>query len=225
MKKITIGPYFAFFEKKTTLKSIRLRFDKQGHLILTAPVFCSEKDAVSFALQHITWIEKHINSAITTMRFKNNDVVSILGKNYLIYHNPLHKKGIMTHNNQIIVGGESDFLHRRITTYAKEEFYRYAQSKALQMASQLQVTIQRITLKNSSSRWGSCSSLNNINLCWKLVFAPIDVIDYVIAHEVAHLKEMNHSPKFWAVVSQLNVRQADAQIWLRKNGKTIQSIE
>ncbi|MBQ9090374.1 MAG: DUF45 domain-containing protein [Alphaproteobacteria bacterium] len=224
MKKIKIGSYFVFFIQKENLKSIRLRFDKNKNIILSAPLFCSEQQAVSFAKQHLNWIAKQIDT-FKTIRFKNNDTISILGQNYIIEHNPLHKKGTIIQDNHIVVGGESTFLHRRITTFAKEQFYQYAQAKALQMAVQLDTPIQKITLKNSSSRWGSCSSLKNINLCWKLVFAPLDVIDYVIAHEVAHLIEMNHSPKFWAVVSQLNVKQADAQIWLRKNGKTIQSIE
>lgn len=79
--------------------------------------------------------------------------------------------------------------------------------------------IKSVNLKYNSSNWGSCSSANNVNLSTRLLFAPKDVIDYVIIHELAHLYEMNHSKKFWDIVSQVMPNYKEKEEWLSKNGR------
>lgn len=223
MKKIKIGSYFALFSKKTGTKSLRLRLDKSGNLILTAPWYCRESQAISFALENLEWIEKQMQHVVPPRKFVNGDSVSILGTVYKICHNPTYKQGIKCENGALLIGGDIAFLHRRLTDFAKQELYAYIQAKAIRMAAQLGEKPHKITLRDTKTRWGSCSSRKDLNFCWKLVFAPLFVIDYIIAHEVSHLKEMNHSAAFWATVAQLNVEQAEAQIWLRKHGREIQA--
>jgi predicted metal-dependent hydrolase len=79
--------------------------------------------------------------------------------------------------------------------------------------------ITSVNLKYNSSNWGSCSSAKNVNLSTRLLFAPKDVIDYVIIHELAHLYEMNHSKKFWDIVSQVMPNYKEKEKWLSKNGR------
>ena len=79
----------------------------------------------------------------------------------------------------------------------------------------------KITLRDTTSRWGSCSSQGNINYSWRLIMAPPDVLNYVVAHEVAHLAEMNHSAQFWAVVERLYPDYAEQRVWLRKHGEDL----
>ena len=225
MEKIQIGDYFLFFCKKAHTKNIRLRFDRKGNLILTAPWFCRKAKAVAFAQQNIDWIQKHAAHQISAKHFQNGDVIMLLGKTYTIFHNPLHKGGVLINDNQLIVGGEETFIHRRITDFAKQRLYEYMQEKVLKMAAALNEKPTKIVLRDTSSRWGSCSSNKRINFCWKLAFAPLFVIDYIAAHETAHLKEMNHGPVFWQTVAKLNVQQAEAQIWLRKHGRELQAVE
>lgn len=224
MEKIQIGDYFLFFSKKTGTKSIRLRFDKSGNLLLTAPWHCPQKKAVAFAQQNLEWIQKQMEQRVLPRKFQKNEVVSLLGKEYQICYNPQHKGGVQICDDKLLIGGDEAFLHRRIIDFAKKIFDAYTRQKAFELAAILNEKPHKITLRNTSSRWGSCSSRKDLNFCWKLVFAPLFVVDYIIAHEVSHLKEMNHSPAFWATVALLNVEQANAQIWLRKNGKTIQAI-
>lgn len=81
--------------------------------------------------------------------------------------------------------------------------------------------IESIRLKNTQSNWGSCSSENNINLSSRLLFAPKDVLDYVIIHELAHLKEMNHSPRFWKIVKNVMPNYKEKEKWLSKHGETL----
>ena len=77
---------------------------------------------------------------------------------------------------------------------------------------------KRISVRDQSTRWGSCSTSGTICFSWRLIFAPAFVLDYVAAHEVAHLREMNHSPRFWALLAQLSPRREAAVAWLRANG-------
>lgn len=225
MEKIQIGDYFLFFSQKKNTKNIRLRFDKKGNLLLTAPWFCRKATALAFAEKNLEWIKNQTAQQVSSRRFRNGDVIMLLGKEYTVCHNKMHKGGILISQNQLIVGGEAEFIHRRITDFAKQQLYTYIQAKVLEMASVLHEKPQKIVLHNTSSRWGSCSSKKRMNFCWKLAFAPLFVIDYIAAHETAHLKEMNHSVQFWQTVARLNVQQAEAQIWLRKYGATLQAVE
>ena len=225
MEKIQIDNYFLFFCKKAHTKNIRLRFDRKGNLILTAPWYCRKAKAVAFAKQNIEWIRAHIAKQPDVKRFRNGESLMLLGNTYVICHQPTHKGGVLIEGNNLIVGGEETFIHRRITDYAKQRLYAYMQEKVLQMAAILNEKPAKIVLRETSSRWGSCSSKKNINFCWKLAFAPLFVIDYIAAQETAHLKEMNHSARFWQTVAKLNVQQAEAQIWLRKHGQELQAVE
>ncbi len=79
----------------------------------------------------------------------------------------------------------------------------------------------RIAVRDTSSRWGSCSSARSLSFSWRLIFAPDYVRDYVVAHEVAHLREMNHGARFWAHVETLTPHMRRARKWLRENGRTL----
>ena len=125
----------------------------------------------------------------------------------------------------MFVGGEKEFLHRRVCNFAKKELLKYIYEKSTSYAALIDKKINKITLKDVSSRWGSCSSKGNLNFCFKLAFAPIFVVDYLIAHEVAHLKEMNHSAAFWQTVALMETEQAKASNWLRKNGADLMKIK
>lgn len=84
-----------------------------------------------------------------------------------------------------------------------------------------QERIENVRLKNNQTNWGSCSSKRNINLASRLLFGPVDVLDYVIVHELSHLKEMNHSPRFWKIVHDVMPNYKDKEKWLKKHGHTL----
>jgi len=88
-------------------------------------------------------------------------------------------------------------------------------------AAKLGVQIGGITLKDTRSRWGSCTAQGQLSLSWRLIFAPPHVLDYVCAHEVAHRLEMNHSPRFWALVEQQSPHRHAATLWLRQHGAAL----
>ena len=225
MKKIKINEIDILFTQRKKQKNIRLYIQKDGMIALSAPSYCSEKKAVEFAYKNFEWIKKHLHMSEKRI-FTHDSTLSIMGSEYQIIHNPNQKGGLKKQNNSLSVGGsEVDFIHRRVSNFAKKELLTYLNQKAFEMAKKIDKTPSKITLKDTSSRWGSCSSKGNLNFCWKIALSPLFVIDYLIAHEVSHLKEMNHGEKFWQTVSKLNVNQAEAEIWLRKNGKELMKIK
>ena len=88
-------------------------------------------------------------------------------------------------------------------------------------ANILGVKYSKINIRDTKTRWGSCSSSKALSFSWRLILAPIDVMEYVIVHEVCHLKEMNHSEKFWRLVFQLYPNYFDAKLWIKRNGKSL----
>ena len=94
-------------------------------------------------------------------------------------------------------------------------------AKAHELAARLDRKPGRITIKDTVSRWGSCSAQGDIALSWRLVMAPAFVAEYVVGHEVAHLREMNHSPAFWAIVRSLGVDHHGGRAWLKQHGAAL----
>jgi hypothetical protein len=108
-------------------------------------------------------------------------------------------------------------LEKRYRQAAKE----YFPQRAAFYADRLGVTFGKIRIAEQKTRWGSCSSNGTLSFNWKLMLAPPRVLDYVVVHEVCHLKEMNHSPRFWAYVEQLMPEYKEYRKWLRENGQTL----
>ncbi len=113
-------------------------------------------------------------------------------------------------------GPQKDAVYRK----ARQIFNR----KAACYSRIMGVTYNRITVKEQKTRWGSCSSKHNLNFNWRLLLAPDEIQDYVIVHELAHLKEMNHSKNFYAVIESVLPDYKSRQLWLRKNGYLLFSM-
>ena len=109
---------------------------------------------------------------------------------------------------------------RRYMETARDIFTR----KAAYYASVMQVTYGRISIREQKTRWGSCSSKGNLNFNWRLIFAPEDVLDYIVVHELAHRKEMNHSPAFYAVVASVLPDYKKEQRWLKEHGNSLWNV-
>ena len=207
--------------KSQRARHILLKQNVKGEIILTYPRFCFKKMAISFAKTQLPWIRTHVQHAPKETIFQLHDQISLLGKNYII------QPGSFGHidGKHIYVSGSADFCHRRVCSLAKKLLGDYIHHKAHEFGHQLNVQPERIVLRNTSSRWGSCSSKKTLSFCWKIAFAPQEVIDYLIAHEVAHLKEMNHSDRFWKTVDLLVSNRKSAEKWLKTNGRKLQTIK
>ncbi len=109
-----------------------------------------------------------------------------------------------------------------VRDFLKREARALCEASALEYGARLGVLPARITMRDTASRWGSCSAARAVSFSWRLIFAPDFVRDYVVAHEVAHLKEMNHGPRFWTLVEKLHPQFEVAQDWLRVHGRSLQ---
>ena len=114
----------------------------------------------------------------------------------------------------------------RTLTDAEREVYRgqarnVFEQKVRYYAGLMNVTYGRIAIRDQKTRWGSCSAEGNLNFNWRLIFAPAGVLDYVVVHELAHRKEMNHSARFWAVVEAYMPEYKKYRNWLKENGNIL----
>ncbi|MCL2749139.1 MAG: M48 family metallopeptidase [Alphaproteobacteria bacterium] len=192
-------------ESRRGLRNITLRpkTTPKKEIHISLPRWTSVSSAIKFAEQKRAWIEKIFARTPTKIKLHEGDKIMVLGQEFLI-------------SNQAL-GGRPEFLERRARDKIKEMFLANAKEIIKTVPPELRPT--RIAVRDTTSRWGSCSSTGTISLSYRLAFAPPEVMRYVIMHELAHRKHMNHSPTFWNAVSELygpGVKRAE--LWLKKNG-------
>ncbi len=201
-----------------------MRLDKTGAVVVSYPFFCSLSKVKQFVNAQADWIDKQRARLPAVRTFRAGDVLTIAGRDYTLVHAP-ESRGTHPHSAVLRVGGAPEFFHRRVCDFIRKETSAYLASRADAYARILGVAHGRITLRDTATRWGSCSGRKSLSFCWKIGLAPDYVIDYLAAHEIAHLREMNHSAAFWETLARLPVRRADAEIWLRRHGRDLQAIK
>ena len=207
--------------KSPLAKRLTLRIDDKNRIpVLTIPRYCSARKAVEFVDSHRDWIQNMLARLPAAGCFENGESITLMGQKIIIMHRP-GQRGTVIKDGFLIVGGEPEFLHRRvcdfIKKYAAKELYKLSCAKAKQIGC----SVRRVTLKDTKSRWGSCSSQSNINYNWRIILAPAHVIDYLVCHEVSHLAHQDHSPAFWNCVASLCPDYEDGRRWLKIRGKEL----
>ena len=119
---------------------------------------------------------------------------------------------------QINVSGEEDHAPRRFSDWLRAEVRRDIAASVAKHAKALGCNPKRLAVRDQATRWGSCSTSGTLSFSWRLIFAPPFVLDYVAAHEVAHMREMNHGPRFWRLVKEAVPTTQKARIWLKSHG-------
>ena len=195
-----------------------------GEVAVVAPSERSVHRALDFARQEGDWIAGRLAKVPAPVTFEPGNTILFKGEPYVIRTAPAERGGVWIDADAstpaLRVSGRGEHAPRRVEDFLKKQA-RHAVSRRVQAhAAALDVTPRRITIRDASSRWGSCSTNGAMSFSWRLILAPNFVLNYVAAHEVAHLREMNHSRRFWRLVDQLvGPKEAeDAQLWLRKNG-------
>lgn len=225
MQNIKIGTIDVLIEKNKRARNLKLRFNKAGMPVVTIPWWVTYRAGEKFARDNVNWILENQDKHPSPRRFEDKMRIELLGQALEISHQPMARRGVWIQDGQLCVSGPAEYLHRRVRDFIKQQAYAFIQAKSLELAARIGCRPTRITLRDTSSRWGSCSAQGHLSFCWKLALAPEYVLEYIIAHEVAHLKEMNHGPAFWKITTTLTEHQADAHIWLKKNGSSLQAWE
>jgi predicted metal-dependent hydrolase len=123
---------------------------------------------------------------------------------------------------RLVVPGGLDHVPRRVADWLKAEARRDLLARSRHHAEAMEARFSRVSVRDTVSRWGSCSTDGNLSYSWRLILTPPFVLDYVCAHEVAHLKHMNHGPRFWALVERHAPRMDEARAWLKREGARLQ---
>jgi len=193
-----------------------------GEVVVTAPARGGPAPALAFARRETLWISRQLQRMPEQVALMPGAEVPYLGLTHPIRHSSVRGPGpVWTEDGIILVSGRLEHAPRRLLDFFKQQSRILFAARAVEYAARLDARPQRITVRDTKSRWGSCSQQGALSFCWRLIFAPDYVRDYVVAHEVAHLKEMNHSPRFWAHVKTLSPDSARAREWLRDHGRTL----
>lgn len=212
--------------KSPKAKRLTLRIDAKERLpILTIPSRCSAKRAVEFVEMHRAWLEENLQKIPAIKHFENGEKISLMGKEYTINHCPQKRCGVMIEEDNIVVSGSKEFLHRRICDFIKKKAQEQLLKKSQTLANKIGCHVNHVSIKDTKSRWGSCSSLENINYNWRICMAPKYVINYLVAHEVSHLLHQDHSREFWQCVKKLCPDAAKGRLWLKNYGKELYRYE
>lgn len=220
-------------------KRIILRMDKKGGgIVLTLPPRTSKKRALEFAASQGVWIAGQLARRPQHTAFAAGATFPFRGVDFLIAGNDTRRTPVWVeeitsgstnvafgdrHNDQHIlnVSGASEHHERRIKDWLKKQARCDLTKAAHYYADEMNVAIKRISVRDTNTRWGSCSSDGSLSFSWRLILAPSFVLDYVCAHEAAHLIEMNHSPNFWALVDAHCPHTQKAKKWLKSNGASL----
>jgi len=178
--------------------------------------------ALDFARGEKDWIARQLAKVPSLVPLMPGTSVPLLGMAHEIRAAAKGPAPVWCADGVIWVRGQAAHAPRRVLDFLKQEARKSFELRALHHGEILGVKPARITVRDTSSRWGSCSSARSLSFSWRLILAPDFVLDYVIAHEVAHLKQMNHSPRFWAEVKKLVPDIAAPQRWLKSHGRELQ---
>jgi len=170
-------------------------------------------------MQKSQWLIDTLEEMPEQKQIKPGVVIPILGRRVRIRHDATVRGAYMLDQDVLTVGGDREFFQRRVTEALKKIAAKEISRRAEMYAARLGKRINRISVRDTRSRWGSCSSTGNLSFSWRLVFAPREVMEYVVAHEVSHLRHMNHSVNFWMQVELMCPSYEAAKVWLRMHGK------
>lgn len=192
-----------------------------GLPVVTLPARASFAQGESFLRKNIGWLERRLDRQPAGAEFCHGGVFPLRGRDCRIVHRG--GRGLVRIEDAggellISVSGAAEHVARRVADWLKRQARADFAAAVARHAAALGKRATGIRIGDARSRWGSCSSSGVLSFSWRLVLAPPNVLDYLAAHEVAHLVEMNHGPQFWAQVRRLDPEFAAARAWLKRHG-------
>lgn len=226
-------------------RSIKIEVKTSGVVVLTRPRYVSEKNAFKFLEEKKSWIidsyKKMIENMPKKMKYEDNDIMYYLGNPYTLKINEVIKLNKINQTQDYILKKTTksivvlDKTNNTIEIYIKEKYnsnenikneilnflaneaYINIKERLDIYSKQMNLQYNMFRIKDTKTRWGSCSSKKNLNFNYKLIFAPQWIIDYVIIHELSHLKHMDHSKNFWSLVGMYAPKYKEAKKWFKDN--------
>ncbi len=203
-------------------RRLALRLDSKDRLFrLTIPYRFSERKAWRFVEEHRDWMADRLAELPPAIYFEHGAVIPLFGQETRIQVDiDPHKKrtDIILKDSILHVSTNKDDPSARILRFLKSLAKEKLSTLSHEKAEKIGKTISSVTVRDTKSRWGSCSADASLSYSWRLILAPTASMDYVVAHEVAHLQHLDHSKAFWAVNRELADNFVEGQYWIRNNG-------
>jgi predicted metal-dependent hydrolase len=219
------GPTRVEWRRSTRARRVSLRINPTGGtVVVTLPPRATRKAGMALLMGHADWVADRLAALPEAVAFVDGATVPIAGVPHRLRHAPQAKGGAWILDQELYIAGAADFIARRTRDFLRQEARRRLGALAMAKAGLIGIMPRRVTVKDTKSRWGSCAPDKSLALSWRLVMAPPFVQDYVVAHEVAHLRHMNHGRQFWALVDDLTPHTRTAIPWLRAEGARLLRI-
>jgi predicted metal-dependent hydrolase len=210
------------WRRSTRARRVSLRIDaRTGAVVVTLPPRAGRRAGMALLTTHAAWVMEKLAALSPHVALAPGSEVLLGGVPHVIRHAPEDPAEARLEPGAIVVGGGAEGLAARVGEFLRGEARRRIGVLTAGHAAMLGVKARAIRLKDTRSRWGSCAPDGTLAFSWRLVMAPDWVLDYVVAHEVAHLRELNHSHRFWAHVARLTPHRDAAVEWLRANGPAL----
>lgn len=223
---VGLQPVPVHFRRNRLARRYILRVNAEGVIHVTIPRGGTESGAREFARKHTRWIElqiqRHLNRPSSPAPWTHGTEIFFRGESIKLSVEPT------------ITGKRIDFANQTIDTSARHSDVRECvqnklralanvelPTRTLELAQREGLKVHRVTVRNQRTRWGSCSSRATISLNWRLIQTPAFVRDYIILHELMHLREMNHSERYWALVQKACPDYLQAEAWLKSHSKLL----
>jgi len=195
-----------------------------GQVRLTLPARAGLDEARAFLERQTDWLTAAIERSPPPIPLTVGDALPFRGRQVVLTTEPGPRRAPRVQDGRLLVRGPAEEAPARALAFCKAQARAALAPAAHRYAEAVDRTPTRITLRDTRSRWGSCSSTGALSFSWRLIMAPPEVLDYVAAHEAAHLVEMNHGPRFWALVERLDPDWRDRRDWLRRHGARLQRV-
>jgi len=208
-------------------RRISLSVDVRRGVVLVVPACASTTNALAFARGKAAWIRDRLDALPPRVPFAEGAKVPLLGVPYTVrlccqrdlFDGLDARAGVAVRRRSLFVSATPDEAADRLGVWLRARARQEIGTRVRRLAARGGRRATRLTVRDPRSRWGSCSARGALSFSWRLVLAPEPVLDYVIAHEVAHLAEMNHGSRFWALVHRLSGDAGPPRAWLRQNGE------
>ncbi|NQV81546.1 MAG: M48 family metallopeptidase [Alphaproteobacteria bacterium] len=205
-------------------RNISLRVDERtGGIELVLPRFVAKAEGLAFVHEKSRWIMHQVRDRPPNVPFAHGAIIPLLGVDHEIVHQEGARGAVWVDSAgaTLNVAGQAPHVSRRVTDWLKGQARQEISGRAHAYADALERRIRKIQIRETRSRWGSCSEDARLSFSWRLMLAPENVMTYVVAHEVAHLVELNHSKQFWRVVDGLCPGSEPAKYWLKRHGASL----
>ncbi|MBX3579336.1 MAG: M48 family metallopeptidase [Rhizobiaceae bacterium] len=211
-------------------RRLTLRIDAGGRgLRITVPPGVPSREVWKFLYRHQDWLEERLAKVPKRPKVRVGIKIPLRGVPHKIIHVE-ERRGTVSQGEfegapALFVHGDREHLPRRLADYLKRQAKKDIEKLVAKHTATIGKRAKAIRFRDTTSRWGSCTADGTLSFSWRIMMAPAPVIDYLVAHEVAHLKEMNHGPKFWKLCEKLCPDTDRCKDWLRRNGGALQAIQ